>query len=95
MYRDKFKLNIQNYNSNYLFLLDNNFVLCPLGKAINNYGIVCKKYYIMVILKEIGFDVIDDLVQNNTYVDIYLLFMRTKEDTKLLNIMPNFVVLWA
>ena len=29
-------------------------VLVPIDKAVNNIAIICKKYYVTVILKEIG-----------------------------------------
>ena len=38
----------------YLKTLHTNFVLVPIDKAANNVSIICKKYYVEVILKEIG-----------------------------------------
>ena len=40
--------------SNYLKELQQNFVLVPIDKASNNIAIICKKYYVEVILKEVG-----------------------------------------
>ena len=34
--------------------LHKNYVLVPIDKASNNIAIVCKRYYVEVILKEIG-----------------------------------------
>ena len=38
----------------YLKLLHDKFVLVPIDKASNNIAIICKRYYVEVILKEIG-----------------------------------------
>ena len=38
----------------YLKQLHENFVLVSIDKAGNNIAIVCKKYYVETILKEIG-----------------------------------------
>ena len=38
----------------YLENLHKNFVLVPIDKAGNNIAIICKRYYVEVILKEIG-----------------------------------------
>ena len=38
----------------YLKQLHENFVLVPIDKAANNIAIICKKYYVETILKEIG-----------------------------------------
>ena len=40
---------------NYLENLHKKFVLVPIDKAANNIAVICKKYYVEVILKEIGF----------------------------------------
>ena len=32
------------------------YVICPVDKASNNYVFVCKKYYITVLMKELGMD---------------------------------------
>ena len=38
----------------YLRNLHDNFVLVPIDKASNNIAVICKKYYVEIILKEIG-----------------------------------------
>ena len=40
--------------SEYLQKLHEKFVLVPIDKAANNVAIVCKRYYVEVMLKEIG-----------------------------------------
>ena len=49
----------------YLESLHEKYVLVPIDKAANNVAIVCKRYYVQVILKEIG--IIG--AGNNTYVN--------------------------
>ena len=49
----------------YLDNLHKNFVLVPIDKAANNIAIICKKYYVEVILKELG---VLDGQGNQTYV---------------------------
>jgi hypothetical protein len=39
-----------------LALLHENFVFVPTDKAQNNISIVCKKFFIESLLKEVGFD---------------------------------------
>ena len=48
----------------YLDQLQSKFVLAPIDKAANNISIICKRFYVEVILKEIG--ILD--VGNSTYV---------------------------
>ena len=38
----------------YLHELHEKYVLVPIDKAANNTARICKKYYVTVILKEIG-----------------------------------------
>ena len=38
----------------YLTQLHEKHVLAPIGKAANSVAIICKKYYVTVILKEVG-----------------------------------------
>ena len=38
----------------YLNELHEKYVLVPIDKAANNIAIICKKYYVTVILKDIG-----------------------------------------
>jgi hypothetical protein len=35
-------------------LHDDRFVIVPVDKAANNYAVICKKYYISVLKKELG-----------------------------------------
>ena len=37
-----------------LFRLNENFVIVPADKASNNYTFVCKKYYVSILIKELG-----------------------------------------
>ena len=39
----------------YLAELHSKYVIVPIDKAANNVSIICKKYYIEVLLKEVGF----------------------------------------
>ena len=38
----------------YLSILQEQFVMCPTNKAANNIAFLCKKYYVQVLLKELG-----------------------------------------
>ena len=38
----------------YLMSFQKKFVLTPIDKASNNVSIICKRYYVEVVLKEIG-----------------------------------------
>ena len=38
----------------YLNILQEQYVMCPIDKAANNIAFVCKKYYVQVLLKELG-----------------------------------------
>ena len=50
----------------YLYELHEKYVLVPIHKAANNIAIICKKYCVNVILKEIG--ILD--ARNETYEKI-------------------------
>ena len=50
-----------------LKVLHDRFVFCPIDKAANNVAIICKQFYVSVILKELNFHLINDPSQNNTY----------------------------
>ena len=47
----------------YLEELQRHFVIVPIDKASNNFAFICKKYYVSIILKEVG---LSDL-PNSTY----------------------------
>ena len=34
--------------------LQEQYVMCPIDKAANNIAFICKKYYVQVLLKELG-----------------------------------------
>lgn len=34
--------------------IQNDFIIFPLDKAGNNYGIICKEFYIINLMKEMG-----------------------------------------
>ena len=38
----------------YLNILQEQYVMCPIDKAANNIAFICKKYYVKVLIKEIG-----------------------------------------
>ena len=46
--------------------LHNKFVLVPIDKAANNVAIICKRFYVEVILREVG--VSGNQPVNQTYV---------------------------
>ena len=50
-------------------LLHANYVLVPADKAANNVIIVCKKYYIDTLVKELGINNVN--INNPTYIPIY------------------------
>ena len=49
----------------YLDSLHKNFVLVPIDKAANNISIICKRFYVQVILKEIGILDVGNLTYNS------------------------------
>ena len=51
-----------------LHKLHANYVLVPADKAANNVIIVCKKYYIDTIVKELGINNVN--INNLTYIQI-------------------------
>ena len=59
---------VHKYNNEYLNNLQEKFVICPLDKASNNYSIICKKLYLMTVMKEMGIQYNNDILQycNNT-----------------------------
>ena len=38
----------------YLNILQEQYVMCPIDKAANNIPFICKKYYVQVLIKELG-----------------------------------------
>ena len=38
----------------YLNVLQEQYIMCPIDKAANNIAFICKKYYVQVLLKELG-----------------------------------------
>ena len=54
----KSRVNLDNLNK-----LHDNFVLVPADKASNNVIVVCKKYYLDVVIKELSL--------NNTYKEVH------------------------
>ena len=56
--------------SKYLKELQDRFVITPIDKAGNNFGIICKWYYISVLKKELGIDNILGIHGNTTYQPI-------------------------
>ena len=56
--------------SNDLKELQNRFVICPIDKASNNFGLICKKYYIEILKKELGIDNNVGIKGNKVYLPI-------------------------
>ena len=50
----------------YLNILQEQYVMCPIDKAANNMAFICKKYYVQVLLKELGLL----SVTSNTYQQV-------------------------
>ena len=38
----------------YLNILQEQYVMCPIEKAVNNIEFICSKYYVQILLKELG-----------------------------------------
>ena len=38
----------------YLYILQEQYAMCRIEKAANNIAFACKKYYVQVLLKELG-----------------------------------------
>ena len=38
----------------YLNILQEQYVMCPIVKAANNIAFICKKYYVQVLIKQLG-----------------------------------------
>ena len=38
----------------YLNILQEQYLMCPIDKAANNIAFICKKYYVQVLIKELG-----------------------------------------
>ena len=51
-----------------LHKLQTNYVLVPADKAANNVIIVCKKYHIDILVKELGINNVN--ISNPTYISI-------------------------
>ena len=48
--------------------LHKHFVIVPVDKASNNFAVICKKFYVNILLKELGFDLLSlTPVGNVTY----------------------------
>lgn len=51
--------------------VQNNLVFCPLDKGPYNYGVICKKLYILSLMKEMGLSIINNTITmsstSNTY----------------------------
>ena len=48
--------------------LHDKFVITQVDKASNNFAVVCKKFYLLVLLKELGFNLVDfNPIGNVTY----------------------------
>ena len=61
-------LNIKSVKE-YILSLHKKYVICPIDKAGKNFGIVCKKFYIEVLKKELG--ITDGIIGNSVYKPVY------------------------
>ena len=50
---------------NYIEQLHKDFVICSIDKAANNYVVICKKFYVLTLMKELGIDPISYVCQGN------------------------------
>ena len=55
----------------YIKYLHDRFVIVPVDKANNNFGIVCKSFYLDVIKNELGISDDGDIIGNTVYKHIY------------------------
>ena len=51
----------------YLNILQVQYVMCPIDKAANSIAFICKKYYLQVLIKELGLL----SAASNTYQQVY------------------------
>ena len=82
----------------YLNILQEQYIMCPIDKAANNIAFICKKYYVQVLLKELGslnttsstYQQVNDTLhnvlqhQNNTLDSVF----RLKNNDKEFNCLP-------
>ena len=55
----------------YINYLHDRFVIVPVDKASNNFGIVCKSFYLDVIKNELGISDDGNIIGNIVYKPIY------------------------
>ena len=55
----------------YINYLHDRFVIVPVDKAGNNFGIVCKSFYLDVIKNELGISDDGNIIGNTVYKPIY------------------------
>ena len=55
----------------YIKFLHDRFVIVPVDKASNNFGIVCKKFYLEVIKNELGISNDGNIIGNKVYKPVY------------------------
>ena len=55
----------------YINYLHDSFVIVPVDKASNNFGIVCKSFYLDVIKNELGISDDGNIIGNTVYKPIY------------------------
>ena len=56
----------------YLKKLHDRFVIVPVDKASNNYAIICKTFYIKVLMNEMGVIDKDNISGNTVYQQVHL-----------------------
>ena len=54
----------------YIQYLHDKFVIGPVDKASNNFGIVCKKFYLEIIQKELGISYNGNISCNKVYIPV-------------------------
>ena len=74
--------------SQYIKKLHSRFVIVPVDKASNNFAIICKKFYLEVLMKELGITA-DKIVGNKVYEHIKItenkFFLQQEEANRELN----------
>ena len=65
---------------NYIEQLHKDFVICSIDKAANNYVIICKKFYVLTHMKELGIDPISYVCQGKCNITYQYQLVDLSED---------------
>ena len=69
--KKRFPESLTKEEESYLQYLHTNFIVTSVDKAASNYAFVCKKFYVMTLLKELGYDLSSfSPIGNLTYTPI-------------------------